>query len=185
MDRQTEMCTHPRAEDLGRKGIGGFRRQQHSLHTRRCSRTQQRAEVPWVADLVGIRMKSGAFGMDRWLNSRTARIPCGVSVSLNEFIRLSETISTSTPRDFRLSTFNLPRSLNASSYNANWKFQLLWIASSTRRTPSTTNTFASRRSLERPSSARTSLILEFCDEVITIYLPHLSCQNLRNTSSVG
>ena len=73
----------------------------------------------------GMRIKLGELGIGNWVSSRTARIPCGVSVSLRDFIKLSETTSTSTPRDFRLSTCDLPLSLSASSNNANRNFQWL------------------------------------------------------------
>ena len=109
----------------------------------------------------GIRMKFGEAGIGRRELFRTAKIPCGASVSLRDFITLVETSSTSMPRDFRPSTCDLPLSLSDALYKTNRIGQSAWIDSSTSRTPSTTKAPASRRSFARPNNARTSFIFGF------------------------
>ena len=62
MNWQTEMRSHPSADDLRRKRIRCFGRKKNSLHTSRSRSPQESAEIARVTDLVGDEDKIRVIG---------------------------------------------------------------------------------------------------------------------------
>ena len=168
MDRQPEMRTHPGPHHLGCEGIRRLGRQKNRLHACRGGCPQERAEVAGIADRVGdqdkierLRNRDGEHGPER--------PGCLVEFSVSEMEFRSAIRNLLHLDAFRFQLLDqFPAALDSTSLRTrtNRNGQFAASASSTSRTPSTTNACASWRSLGRPSRLRASLSLEFWAEVI-------------------
>ena len=85
LDRQPKMRAHSGTKDLWSEGISRFRRQETACTPAAAAVRSNVPRLPGSRIWSGMRMKFGELGIGSWGLLRTARIPCGVSVSLEGF----------------------------------------------------------------------------------------------------